>query len=377
MGLLLTAVMLQTGWSQSYWRDKCIPQCHCKYVDGRKQADCQRNGMTDIPTELSDEIQVLLLNDNYIRELKSKIFFKAGLVNLQKINLRNCSIEDVDQHAFAGLDVLTHIDLSVNQIKRLDPSTFQLPSLRYLHINNNSIQRLENNLLANLPQLQVVEFNFNRISDIGDRTFFNLSKLKMLKFKNNQLVQLQPSLFQSIGNIAKLSFDLQDNPWKCDCQLREFFDFVKSNSFSTPTYCHEPEYLEKKSWESLTKEQFVCLHTEEEIADEKVTPSSQLSNHPNSKLNSTFNEIKVNVKIFSDNINDGNKITKDQESIIAPILKQLLEQTLDEKLALIINQNELLQKKVKQLEVKIDHLESYIPLKNADRASLQSDKIKT
>lgn len=42
------------------------------------------------------------------------------------------------------------------------------------------------------------------------------------------------------------------------------------------------------------------------------------------------------------------------------------DKTLDEKLSIIINQNELLQQRMGQLEAKIEHLESVTSRKNTD-----------
>jgi len=286
--LLVTAATLRFSWSRAYsssnsnsdsdtdWT-KCQPHCQCVIVDSRKQADCSRNGLSVIPSVLSEEIQVLLFNSNKLGVLAARVFADGGLVNLQKIFMRGCSIREVDKRAFAGLGLLSFVDLSDNQIKRLDAALFvgETPHLRYFHANNNSIQRLEDNLFSNLDELQTVELNDNRLSAIGDRAFLNLAKLKTLKLRNNRLVRLNAAIFRAAGTPARLSLELQGNPWHCDCQLRELFNLTK-NSVSIPTYCDKPERLRNMSWETLDPDELACGPTVVwPKPNDRVTPDSE------------------------------------------------------------------------------------------------------
>lgn len=284
--------------------DSCLPECTCMMVDARKRASCENAGMNEIPTGLSNEIQVLIFNQNNIGKLRSQIFSRVGLVNLQKIYLKNCQIEEVDKTAFALLQLITLIDLTDNKIQRLDPETFRRTLyLRYLFINHNLIKKLDDFLFANLPLLRTVEINFNRISEIGDLAFVNLTKLETLRLENNTLVHLNSSVFKSVGN-QKLFFDLRNNPWRCDCQLRQFFEYVRSISFAGPLLCKEPENLRDQDWEKLRSEQFTCSPDEKKIATTNLkteTHSCQSLADPNLKLNLTFIGISSSgIKLFTD-----------------------------------------------------------------------------
>lgn len=65
-------------------------------------------------------------------------------------------------------------------------------------------------------------------------------------------------------------------------------------------------------------------------------------------------------------------MAEDRENITATILKQIPDKTLDEKLTIIINQNEILRQKMEKLEAKLEHLESFTPRKITDAVPAQN-----
>jgi len=94
----------------------CQHSCTCKWVSGKKTADCSRRDLSAVPHGLSGQIQSLDLARNKLRVLPSAAFRSVGLVNLHKINLEGCSLADVHEYAFQGLAILTELDLSNNNV---------------------------------------------------------------------------------------------------------------------------------------------------------------------------------------------------------------------------------------------------------------------
>ena len=79
------------------------PNCICKWSAGKYTAECVNKGLTSIPESLKNEaqsVQNLILNQNNIGKLEKDAFKSAGLLNLQKIELRSCHLEEIHEHAF-------------------------------------------------------------------------------------------------------------------------------------------------------------------------------------------------------------------------------------------------------------------------------------
>ena len=73
--------------------DHCPKDCHCKWAQGKREADCTRTGFTAVPTHLDHEIQILRMTHNYVRVLGDEVFKNAGLLNLQRIFMDNCHMQ--------------------------------------------------------------------------------------------------------------------------------------------------------------------------------------------------------------------------------------------------------------------------------------------
>ena len=79
---------------------------------------------TTIPTKISSEIEVLIMDNNFIKKLDKDAFKSVGLTNLKKISLKKCGIVDLDENSFRDLGNLRNIDLADNNISKLKQNTF-------------------------------------------------------------------------------------------------------------------------------------------------------------------------------------------------------------------------------------------------------------
>ena len=51
------------------------------------------------------------MDGNYIKELGKDAFASAGLINLQKISMKNCQIQKIHEDAFSKLNILMEVNL--------------------------------------------------------------------------------------------------------------------------------------------------------------------------------------------------------------------------------------------------------------------------
>lgn len=107
--------MLVVRASSDDW-SQCPAVCKCKWVSGKKAAECVQSDLSAVPRGLSPELQSVDLSQNPLQTLPRDAFREVGLVNLHKLFLRECGIRDLHQEAFSGLEILIELDLTANQV---------------------------------------------------------------------------------------------------------------------------------------------------------------------------------------------------------------------------------------------------------------------
>ncbi|XP_023288935.1 leucine-rich repeat-containing protein 24 isoform X2 [Orussus abietinus] len=254
LGLMMMAAACL---GQEDWQSSCEP-CKCKWVSGKKTAECIKENLTNVPNSLSPDIQILDLTGNRIGHVGYEAFSRVSLVNLQKLVLRECGIEAVHVEAFKGLKIVIEIDLSANRIKTLHPGTFaQTQRLRVLLLNQNQVRSLENGLFHDLEYLQKVVLSNNRLERIGEETFRNLPGLQTLTLDGNELSNVKLQSFEGLPRLGSL--ELHNNPWNCNCHLKNFRDWtIERKLYTKPTTCKQPTSLVGKMWDEVSSDEFAC-----------------------------------------------------------------------------------------------------------------------
>lgn len=300
--LFLTSLLLSihTTVGNSDWIQSCS-NCHCHWNSGKKTADCKNKQLYTIPSDLSNELQVIDLSNNMIPELRREEFSEANLQNLHKIFLKNCTIQELNRDALKGLTILIELDLSLNFIKVLHVGTFNgLVKLRNLVMNNNQIEALDNHLFVDLPFLSRVEFKNNRLKRVDIHAFGHLPVLSAVYVEANELTVLRRETFQQTPKLVHLS--LASNPWNCTCELQEFRDFALANRLYTPpTDCNEPKHLKGKLWNEIPSENFACkpriLGSESTYVDvhsDNITLPCRIEGSPRPNVTWLYNKRPIN-----------------------------------------------------------------------------------
>ncbi|KAI5638980.1 leucine rich repeat domain-containing protein [Phthorimaea operculella] len=287
---------------------ECQRPCDCRWQSGNKAAICSNSSLKSIPANLSSDIQILDLSNNNLQQLHQEAFKKVGLSNLKKLFLKECNIDTVHKGAFVNLAIMIELDLSKNRIRSLHPDTFKgTEKLRLINLSNNYIDKLEDGLFRNLKFLQKVEASNNRIVRIGAKTFVNLPQLKILRFDGNKLSHMKHETLSGLQNLSGL--DLHNNPWRCDCNLQAFRDWVIShNLYTPPTACAEPQLVRDKLWNELDSSNFACRPTILEPVpeatvksyDENITLTCKVVGNPPPEVVWRYNGRTIELKAFGE-----------------------------------------------------------------------------
>lgn len=252
------------------WSLSCASNCTCKWTNGKKSAICSSLQMTAIPTTLSTELQVLVLNDNHIPYLNREEFANLELLNLQRIYLKKSEVQYVHKEAFKDLKILVEIDLSDNRLEMLDKDTFMgNDRLRILYLNGNPLKRLVAYQFPVLPHLRTLDLHDCLLSYIDPMALANLNMLEFLYLKNNLLESLSEYVFQHMASLKTLVLD--ENPWQCNCKLRKFRSwYVNSKLYSESLLCKGPPQHKDKTWDSVLEDLFGCSPKVEIFNNEDV-----------------------------------------------------------------------------------------------------------
>jgi len=257
--LLLVLQLLAVA--RSDFETDCPALCQCKWKGGKKTADCAGRGYTTIPPNIDSEVQVLNLDGNYIKELSKDAFSSVGLLHLQKISLKDCKIQRLDENAFSQLKILSEINLEKNNISKLPAKLFDgNERLSTLSLANNQIQSLTAIQFPPLRHLKKLDLSSCGLRRINTKAFVNLgSSVETIRLHDNLLQNVRGETFENLHGLKYLS--LHNNPWLCDCKLKKFRDLVvKKNLLTDPgdTVCSEPERITGQLWSRVTSQDFAC-----------------------------------------------------------------------------------------------------------------------
>lgn len=233
-------------------------------------------------------------------------FTFLGLINLQKIYLKNSNVKYVHRDAFKNLKILIEIDLSDNQIEKFDQTTFTgNDRLRILLLNGNPLKQLIDYQFSQLPHLRVLDLSNCSIVKIDKTSFNNLQFLEFLNLNKNLFENLPETIFNHMTNLKTLEID--ENLWRCDCNLRLFkIWYFKSNLKNVNLKCHQPFNLKGHTWESIKEEQFGCgpklilfnsSYSNVELGD-NITYSCSVIADPKPNIKWKLNGLFLNNKII-------------------------------------------------------------------------------
>lgn len=238
----------------------CQTVCACKWKGGKQTAECIDRSLGSIPDSIDPNTQVLDMSDNNLRTLPRDTFIKSGVVNLQKVYLRNCRLGHIDDDAFKGLTNLVELDLSHNLLTGIPSATFiYVASLRELTMARNPVQKIDSHAFIATHSLTKLDLSHCDIHIIAPEAFNGLHALHSLKLNGNKLSEIRPRTVETLSTLHGI--ELHDNPWLCDCRLRAAKIWLTENNIPYPVapICSGgPERSIDRTFAELNVDDFAC-----------------------------------------------------------------------------------------------------------------------
>lgn len=156
-------------------------------------------------------LELIDMDSNLIEQINSQTFSNAS--RLKYIYLQNNRIAKISEYSFFGLSQLEVINVAGNRLRRLDNLTFvSLPRLSSVDLSSNDIYFVDINSFFDCPSLRLLRIHDNKLSSVPyfENNLFNL-KILILdnnfieKFENNSLKYFPNLTFLSASN--QMSFD--------------------------------------------------------------------------------------------------------------------------------------------------------------------------
>ena len=154
----------------------CPLKCTCQDAFG--VVDCKGKRLSEIPSDLPGETEVLDLSENNITSLIPLAFqdlHKLSLLHLDRNQLKN-----IDVDVFSNLQGLQTISLSYNSVVDIDLSFISnLPSFVHLDMANNKIKKIKAKNLIIPPKLLVVDLSKNPLDCCENAWLINIGDVRI------------------------------------------------------------------------------------------------------------------------------------------------------------------------------------------------------
>ncbi|XP_076839779.1 geranylgeranyl transferase type-2 subunit alpha [Brachyhypopomus gauderio] len=149
------------------------------------------------------------MRSSYYSDLCSKFMIENTILKMEYAEVRVFSLSDKNLSTLCHLDQLllvTHINLSSNQLARLPPQFAMMQCLEVLEADNNAIEDLEG--LYHLPKLEDVSLKNNQISKLSTlEPLTSCPKLIRLDLRGNPITKtanIQAKLMELLPSVTDL-----------------------------------------------------------------------------------------------------------------------------------------------------------------------------
>lgn len=153
-------------------------------------------------------METLNLEYNSINNLCSNCFTGYYPSKLNRLDLKENDITNIETNSFDGLHSLTELNLVANQMhQNYEDNVLDLKYLKNLNIKSNSLNNLTK-IFDNLNNIEILDLNNNYIDNIDKNIFSNNKRIISLQMIGNNLVEFNVDLFKTpyINNL-----DLSNN----------------------------------------------------------------------------------------------------------------------------------------------------------------------
>ncbi|NWZ90692.1 TLR3 protein, partial [Nesospiza acunhae] len=199
-------------------------QCHIQ----NEVADCSHLKLTQIPSDLPNNIMSLDISHNQLRQLgpanltkySQLVYLNAGyniisklqpelcqnVPLLQILNLEHNELSKLPDRVFASCTNLTELNLGYNTLKIKNDPFKTLKNLNILDLSHNSLKSANLGSEQQLEKLHELILGRNQITELKkeDFSFLSNTSLNSLDLSSNPLKEFHTGCFHTIGNLCGL-----------------------------------------------------------------------------------------------------------------------------------------------------------------------------
>lgn len=225
-----------------------------------------RNRLQVLPSGLFlhlHDLSKLTLYRNPLKSLPEVLF--GEMRHLSGLWLYHTKLSTIPDFVFSNLTNLELLVLSFNpDLTVLPRNVFSgLNELRGLSLHTSNISSLPEGIFLCLQKLQNISLFDTRLEVLPRNLFRNLKHLQKVYLNSTNLQSLPADFFTALPELEEVVLD--DNPWKCDCQILGFQEWLQKSTTIVRNVqslmCHSPMALQNISLVSLSIDDPECLPT--------------------------------------------------------------------------------------------------------------------
>lgn len=191
--------------------------------------------------------------------------WNAGWKTAKTIDLHGNKITEMDDQSFYAMYELKELDLSCNNLSRLNPAVFVfLSDLLVLYLQDNQLSQDAElyNTMHSLREITRIDLSRNKFRYIMDGTFNSCPNLQKVSMSDNPIQIIYSSTLAVLRNLEEVDFS--NSSFLCGCELVDFQEWMMEtkvkiiHQFNSSYQCKSPAHRLGHSVRSYTMSEFEC-----------------------------------------------------------------------------------------------------------------------